>query len=666
MIWVTIAAIAVSVAIAASQAKFEHRQATRAVVNENKARVLAFEQFVLRTLEAAELATQHLAAHVIRDTDSDEAVAARLAHDPTIAIPLFHTIAVRTPGGRTIFSDRQLEVPPATLQALEQAASSSRGRIIVTPPLSMGQSEKLVAVVRAVQGAEGLGYAAAFIRPSKFTDFAADVPFYKDDLISLIGLDGVTRARRTGSKQSSGEDVSNTLVMRRQFASPNGTYLGPSVLDGIPRYFSHRRLEEYRLFATSGTSLATVEARVKHRRILLLAVLLGTVIAIIAAGANVLNAIDRRQRRLNEIMEANLRLNEAQRIGKIGDWDYFPAEDRLYWSDQLRAMYGREANESVSKLGDIARYSTSGDISRVTEEIRRVLETGETRSYELNPRMPDGSLGARRVIAAPVFNENGDIIGVHGTDQDISAEISLRNAEERLQDLARLDSMSALAATLAHELNQPLCSATNFLSAAKRRLQSGNHGRVEQLIEDAVGQLQHLGNIIESARDLVTHDSISEEIASTSAVLASVKDLLRSLRVGKRAVIETFIGPGAEEICANVTQLKQVLFNLGRNSLEAVAKDVEPRLSFHVTSNGDQLMFAVRDNGSGLPEGLEPFSALASNKREGLGLGLSLCRTIIEAHGGRIWVEKSDASGTTIMFSIAGQGDRLEVATAEQ
>ncbi|WP_187107779.1 sensor histidine kinase [Sphingomonas xanthus] len=657
-----VAGILALLAVAVSQANYQRVQAEETAVESNRARVIAFEQFVLRTLEAAELATQHLVEHVLDRVPDDATLLSRLKHDQTAAMPLFSGIVISPDGRNPVFSGIE-RVPSSTLDEMDRVSRSSRGGLVVTRPLPVAGRGNLVAVVRSVPADRGGGFVAVLIEPAKFTDFSVGVSFHSEDLISLIGLDGITRARRQGSIHSSGEDVRNTLVMRRQFARPNGTYLGPSVLDGTWRYFSHRRIPKYQLFATSGTSLAVVRERIEQWQIVRLSILIALVLAICAASFALLTSMDRRQRRLNKIMAANIRLNEAQRIGKIGDWDYFPGEDRLHWSDNLRAMYGRDESETVSKLGDIAEYSDSRDISRVTGEIRKVLETGATRSYELNARMRDGTLSARRIIAAPVYNDSGEIIGVHGIDQDVTGEVNLRRAEERLQEIARLDSMGALAATLAHELNQPLGSATNYLAAAKRRLGMNSPKEViEGLVRDALRQLHHLSKIIESARDLVKHDAAIEEVASVPEILASVVELLRSIRKGRRTIIETYVEPDAQEVWANVAQLKQVLFNLGRNGIEALADSDEPKLVFTAQATSDGWQFCVTDNGPGMPEDFDPFATLTTNKKEGLGLGLSICRTIIEAHGGRIWVDKSSARGTTVCFFISSQSSRLEVA----
>jgi two-component system sensor kinase FixL len=339
----------------------------------------------------------------------------------------------------------------------------------------------------------------------------------------------------------------------------------------------------------------------------------------------------------------------------MGDWDYFPAEDRLQWSDNLRAMYGGRNDEDVFKLADTSRYLNPADAERVASEIQAVLK-GETRTYDVEVRMPDGRTSMRRIVAAPVRDASGQIIGAHGTDQDITKDAQLREAEARLQELARLESMNALTATLAHELNQPLAIASNYLSAAARHArQLESAGKVTEMIAEGHKQILHLAQIISAARDLVAHSSSHLVEMPVKDIFDAVVPLLRSLWNGRRAQIDVTVEPGMELVFCNSAQIKQVLFNLGKNGLEAVPEDEEPKLSFRVQrGEADGTRFSVADNGPGISVG-DPFAAMSSSKQGGLGLGLALARTIVEAHGGRIWIEKTGPEGTVVAFEIPPQ-----------
>lgn len=644
-------AISLACLLTAQQLAFERRQATEALVRDNQARAYSFEQYVLRTLEAADLATQQLEREIRRR--GRPLGGANGSEAPLDRSPLFEGVIVQVPG-QPLVSPADLQLSDRNTAALAALRITNDAHLAVTPPLEFSGGRKLIAVVRSLNGGSP-GKVAVLLDPKRFTDFATDVPFQEDDLISLIGLDGITRARRTGDRLSSGEDVRGTLVMNRQMADPNGTYLGPSVLDGVKRYFSHRRLARYDLFATSGMSTELIDKQLAPRRFVLLGILAAAICAIIATGAAVLLAAQRRRERMSELLAANIRLNEAQRIGSMGDWDYFPAEGRLQWSDNLRAMYGRRKDEAVSELADTSRYLDPADADRVATEIQAVLQ-GETRTYDIEVRMPDGRTSMRRIVAAPVRDASGQIIGAHGTDQDITKDAQLREAEARLQELARMESMNALTATLAHELNQPLAIASNYLSAAARhvgRLESAEN--VKEMIAQGHKQILLLAQIISAARDIVTHSSSHVVETPVKDIFDSVIPLLRSLPNGRRAQIEVTIERGLELVFCNSAQIKQVLFNLGKNGLEALPASEEPKLSFRVQrGEAGGTRFSVTDNGPGISVG-DPFAAMSSSKEGGLGLGLALARTIVEAHGGRLWIEQTGPEGTVVTFEIPPQ-----------
>ncbi len=629
------------------QVNFDEELALATVTRTNEARVQGFEQFVLRTIETADLATRHIEANLEEINSGQFSVAT----EPVLSSKVFDAFVVHSTGRPPIFSGTS-PVPGETVKQLDEYASRSRRDLIITPPVTVGSGRQQVAALRKFNG--DTGYVAVLMDADRFTDFAQNIPFTKDDLISLIGLDGITRARRTGNKLSAGEPVRG-LVMQRQLADPNGTYVGPSVLDGIPRIFSHRRLADYDLFATSGTPLTAVNERVASRRTFQLFAALAGILAISAAAAAAIVYNRRRHQRMIELEDANARLIEAQRIGAIGDWDYYPKSDRLYWSDNLRAMYGRGVDEAISTLSDVKRHIAPEDAAMLEREIGKISETGEPRTWEFNAVLADGSTSARRVVAAPILNAEGEIIGIHGTDQDISHVVQSREMESRLSEIARLESVNSLAATLAHELNQPLGVTANYLGAVQRLLDEGGpNSKVRQYLEASQDQLHHVSAIIAGARDLVTPGKVELEEVDIQEAVESVMVLMRGY-AGRRAVnYRVEIAGNVSTIWTNGAQFKQVLFNLARNGIEAIPDERDPQIFFRAvrSKDGNAARVDVGDNGAGLQANFDPFAALNTTKSSGLGLGLSLSRTIVEAHGGKIWIEKTDGSGTTVSFTI--------------
>jgi two-component system sensor kinase FixL len=651
VVLIAILCILAVVLASAHQLRQERALVEQSVKIENRSRVQSFEQFVLRTLAVADIALRHIQNHAARDLNG--LGIHQSPTDPVINSPIFTASAISVPGKLYISTRPELKLTSSQLREIQALAWSNPQKAAVTAPLELQGLGQQVGVVRPLLEHPG-GFAVVFLNPRRLTDYAENIPFGRHDLISLIGLDGITRARRTGDGFTNGERVKG-LVMERQLAVPNGDYVGPSVLDGIPRYFSHQRLEGYRLFATSGIPTSTVDERMTAPEEHQLGLIAAAIAAILLGAGVILGSMHRNRMRVDDLVQANARLNEAQRIGSMGDWDYYPETDQLYWSDNLRRMYGRSSDEAVSNMGDVARYVSSRDQERIGRKIKRIFETGKSGGWEVKARLPGSDFSYRRVVAEPIFNADGKIVGVHGTDQDITPERMIREMEKKLAELARLDSMGALTATLAHELNQPLGIAANYLAAASRGIgRPGQSGNVQKYIQSAQAQIDHLAQIIAGARELVSHSDSTQQDIDLSVLTDELADLLHETvkRAPSRIVLE--LDEDAGHVCANKAQMKQVLFNLCRNAVEAVPQGAWPEIVIASTRQPDGMIrIDVRDNGQGFTDQRDdPFAALVTNKASGLGLGLALARTIVEHHGGKIWVKETGPNGTTIALTV--------------
>lgn len=644
------AAIVVVALLTAQQVSHERQVVEAAIRAETRARVLSFHQHVLRTLNVAEVALQDL----IDETGQgqDWLYKPEDFKDRIVKFPHFDAIMVDIPGKPLVSTEPNLELSAAALTGFRNLAKSRPDRPNVTIPVESTGGRK-VAIVRQLEIPSG-GYAAILLDPRSFTDFANYLDFGELDLISLIGLDGVTRARRTGRRFSTGETVAG-LVMERQRAEPNGNYIGPSVLDGIPRFFSHQRLEKYPLFTTSGIPTAALEQRIAERRETQLAIMAAAILAILLAASVADVAFRRSQARVRDLLQSNTRLNEAQRIGSMGDWDYYPETDQLHWSQNLRRMYHRMDESEVSGIADVARYIREEDLAKITHLVSDIMSTGEPAQWEVVATLADGSESCRRVVAAPIFDEDRKVIGVHGTDQDVTTEMKVRQIEERIGELARLDSMNALAATLAHELNQPLAIAANYLAAAVRSLPHlANNANALNYLVRAQGQIDHLGQIIVGARELVAHSETTVEDIVLSVVFRETFQLLRDAVSNAPFSASEDIADNARMVRTNRTQLKQVLFNLARNAIEASPEEQIPSLLYKARRiDATTIQIELHDNGTGMSaKHGDPFAAMSTSKQSGMGLGLPLARTIVEFHGGKIWIERSGQSGTVIAFTV--------------
>jgi two-component system sensor kinase FixL len=250
------------------------------------------------------------------------------------------------------------------------------------------------------------------------------------------------------------------------------------------------------------------------------------------------------------------------------------------------------------------------------------------------------------------------VVRLHGTDQDVSARKKMDQLEAEVSHLSRVEAMNAMAATLAHELNQPLAAASNYLVGSRKILTSGN-GDPEAAadgVNAAHQQVQFAGEIIRRVRAMVSNDPKERSSVPISRIIDDAITL-GTLGTDQPGVeIRKRVRPNARFVIGDRIQIQQVLLNLIRNAREAVATVKKPAITIR-SSRADEghVLVAVEDNGVGFGEtGPRLFTAFSSDKTEGLGLGLSISRTIVESHGGRIWIENLPAGGARVSFTLPG------------
>ncbi|NRB03475.1 MAG: PAS domain S-box protein [Rhodobacteraceae bacterium] len=260
----------------------------------------------------------------------------------------------------------------------------------------------------------------------------------------------------------------------------------------------------------------------------------------------------------------------------------------------------------------------------------------------------DGSVLWLNIHAIMIRDDNGEPLHAVVTIENVS---HIKEKEKEIQQLnrdlvhtARVNMMSHMATSLAHELNQPLTAITQNMDAALHMMSAEAPGHdLEPILRESETQAHRAGDIIRSLRDFLLKDEVLKEDFDLSELIEQSLQLLRS----EARVNGVFVGSEVEHgtrVKGSRVQIAQVLVNLVRNGIEAIADDNARLRDILVTAKvGDKdAIISVVDTGPGFAEGFDPFARFETTKKDGMGLGLSICKTIVEAHGGKLWFERSD------------------------
>ncbi|QXG37956.1 sensor histidine kinase [Pseudomonas viridiflava] len=236
---------------------------------------------------------------------------------------------------------------------------------------------------------------------------------------------------------------------------------------------------------------------------------------------------------------------------------------------------------------------------------------------------------------------------------------SVHEARSQLAQIARVNMLGELTASIAHEINQPLSAIVTSGNACTRWLaaEPANLDRARQALARMIGDANRAGDIIVRVRALAKRSAAHKEWINVADTVAEIVSLAHSEIDEQQVVLTVEVSEGLPPLLADRVQIQQVLLNLMLNAVDAMRR-VEPgqaRLAVTVDVNaGGEVKFSVRDNGMGVaPESIDRiFDAFYTTKEEGMGIGLAISRSIIEAHGGRIWVMPEPSVGATFHFTL--------------
>ena len=356
-------------------------------------------------------------------------------------------------------------------------------------------------------------------------------------------------------------------------------------------------------------------------------------------------------------------LAEGQRLGQIGSFSWRVATDEVTWSDQLYRIYELEVGVPVT-LELIGTRVHPEDMS-LLEKMKMVYQAqGGANSFEWQYRlmMPDHSIKYLHAVARGTRDENGEVEYVAAV-QDVTArrvsEEALDKARAEFTHVARVTSLGVLTASIAHELNQPLSGIITNANTCLRML-AGDPPDVDGARETARRTIRdgnRASEVIARLRVLFTKKESTTEPVDLNEAIREVIALSSSELQRNQVVIQSELADDQPTVTGDRIQLQQVIVNLLRNASDAMlGVHDRPRQLLIRTEreDGDRVRMMVRDTGVGLDrQGMDKlFDAFYTTKRDGMGIGLSVSRSIVERHRGRLWAEPNDGPGATFSVSI--------------
>ncbi len=365
------------------------------------------------------------------------------------------------------------------------------------------------------------------------------------------------------------------------------------------------------------------------------------------------------QERTKDLQEAHAFQKSMEDSLLVGMRARDPEGKIIYVNPALCEIVGYRQEELLG-LKPPYPYWHPDDFEKHMQESDGVLQgKAKPHGFESRVRHRDGRDVITMVYTAPLIDAEGRHRGWMSSVVDITAqkqsEARQREQERQLQRSARLASVGEMASTLAHELNQPLMALSNFALAARSMLDASASGMLVSALDEIIGQSTRAGEIIKRVRAFINPNRGTYENLDMESVITHALALLQPELRRNAVSVNTGFALKLPMVRGDRVLLEQVLVNLVQNATQAMQSLPRKQRMIEIEAfrQENSILVTVSDHGPGIPEASSDqlFSPFFSTKSEGLGLGLSICRTIIEAHGGHVSVRNMETGGAT--FSIA-------------
>ena len=383
-----------------------------------------------------------------------------------------------------------------------------------------------------------------------------------------------------------------------------------------------------------------------------------------------------RERELKE-SEARLRSSEdrlklAIEAASLGIWDWDIQQDQLVWDDSMYRLYGVRKEEFRGAFDAWTKCLVPEDLAGANADVEAALRGGREFSSDFKVRRADGEIRIIRGVGQIIRNADGKPVRMVGINRDVTdlinaerervrANEAAQAAQAELAQVARLTTMGELAASIAHEISQPLAAVVSYGNGALRWLAQAppNLEETKAALKGVVEAGNHAGEVFVRIRELLKHRKPEYATLDVNEAIRDVLALTGSALRSRSVVIQTTLAADLPLVSGDRVQLQQVIMNLAMNGADAMSSVTDrPRL-LRVESKVDHeggIEVTIADSGTGIEEAIRHriFDPLFTTKPAGMGMGLSICRRIIEAHGGQLRASPCAPHGTEFRFTIPG------------
>ena len=359
--------------------------------------------------------------------------------------------------------------------------------------------------------------------------------------------------------------------------------------------------------------------------------------------------------------EHALQMREHELVGIIETipsmlWSTWPSGEPNHLSQRILDFFGATFEEFVNRGWE--SFIHPDDREETAKAFFRAIETGESYSAINRLRRADGEYRWHHTMGEPLRDSQGKIIQWYGLSIDIDerkrAADHLRDTRIKLAKASRLATVAELAGSIAHELNQPLMSILANAQAAKRWLNAAppNVMEVNSSIERIIRDARAADETMQHIRALFKQESFDKKHVNIPDIIREVVRIVREDPKKRDVPIEYHFEESLPAVPVDQIQIQQVLINLIVNAIEALeGQQVAPLVVLRAVTDSNGMLIQVIDNGPGVDDPDRIFDAFMTTKEKGMGIGLAVSRSIVEAHGGRLWAEINKTGGAT--FNVA-------------